>query len=144
MKALSIRQPWAWLIVQGYKPVENRTWRTSYRGPLLIHAGKGFDKEGFLWVIANTDVGPDMPSIWEFTKEPGYLGGIIGQAELYDCTDHAEIPLPGWDGRRGVLSDPRRWFFGPHGLWMRDPIALPFRPLRGQLGLFNVPDEVIA
>ncbi|HHY88739.1 MAG TPA: ASCH domain-containing protein, partial [Chloroflexi bacterium] len=40
MKALSVRQPWAWLIAQGYKTVENRTWATNYRGPLLIHAGK--------------------------------------------------------------------------------------------------------
>jgi len=37
--SLSIRQPWAWLIVQGHKPIENRTWPTTYRGPLLIHAG---------------------------------------------------------------------------------------------------------
>ena len=41
MKALSIRQPWAWLIVCGHKPLENRSWPTPYRGPLLIHAAKG-------------------------------------------------------------------------------------------------------
>ena len=39
MKALSVRQPWAELIVAGLKDVENRTWRTDYRGPVLIHAG---------------------------------------------------------------------------------------------------------
>ena len=39
MKALSIRQPWAELIVAGLKDIENRTWRTDYRGPVLIHAG---------------------------------------------------------------------------------------------------------
>src|SRR5438045_8559495 len=39
MKALSIRQPWAWLIVNGHKPVENRSWSTKYTGKLLIHAG---------------------------------------------------------------------------------------------------------
>ncbi|WP_245839042.1 ASCH domain-containing protein [Yersinia kristensenii] len=38
MKALSIRQPWAWLIVNGYKDIENRTWNTKCRGPVLIHA----------------------------------------------------------------------------------------------------------
>lgn len=38
MKALSIRQPWAWLIANGYKDIENRSWRTNYRGPVLIHA----------------------------------------------------------------------------------------------------------
>jgi hypothetical protein len=39
-KALSIRQPWAHLIVAGIKQIENRTWTTRYRGPLLIHAGQ--------------------------------------------------------------------------------------------------------
>ena len=38
MKALSVRQPWAHLIVTGIKRVENRFWETPYRGPLLIHA----------------------------------------------------------------------------------------------------------
>ncbi len=37
---LSIRQPWAWLIVNGYKDIENRTWSTRFRGKVLIHAGK--------------------------------------------------------------------------------------------------------
>jgi hypothetical protein len=40
MKALSIRQPWASLIVAGYKDIENRSWRTSYRGPVLIHSAQ--------------------------------------------------------------------------------------------------------
>ncbi len=39
MKALSVRQPFAWAIVHGGKDVENRSWATSYRGPVLIHAG---------------------------------------------------------------------------------------------------------
>ncbi len=40
MQALSVRQPWAWLIVAGYKDVENRGWATKYRGRILIHAGR--------------------------------------------------------------------------------------------------------
>ncbi len=38
LRVLSLRQPWAWLIVNGYKDIENRSWRTNHRGPLLIHA----------------------------------------------------------------------------------------------------------
>jgi hypothetical protein len=38
MKAITVRQPWAWLVVTGKKDIENRTWRTHYRGKLLIHA----------------------------------------------------------------------------------------------------------
>lgn len=41
MKALTIQQPWASMIASGEKWVENRTWRTNYRGPLAIHAGLG-------------------------------------------------------------------------------------------------------
>ena len=39
---LSVRQPWAWLLCEGLKDVENRNWRTNYRGELFIHAGKSF------------------------------------------------------------------------------------------------------
>lgn len=46
--ALTVQQPWAWLIVKGYKPIENRTWRTDFRGRLVIHAGKTFDTAGYL------------------------------------------------------------------------------------------------
>ena len=38
MKVIVVRQPWAWLIVKGYKDIENRTWATRFRGPLLIQA----------------------------------------------------------------------------------------------------------
>jgi ASCH domain len=38
MRTLSLRQPWAWLVVNGYKDIENRSWRTNHRGPLVIHA----------------------------------------------------------------------------------------------------------
>ena len=40
MKALSIRQPWSWLIAAGYKDIENRTWHTNYRGKFYVHAAK--------------------------------------------------------------------------------------------------------
>ena len=40
MKAISIKQPWAWLIISGYKTVENRKWYTAHRGDILIHASK--------------------------------------------------------------------------------------------------------
>lgn len=45
MKVITIRQPWATLIAKGYKKYEFRTWKTNYRGKLLIHAGKGIDKK---------------------------------------------------------------------------------------------------
>lgn len=131
MKALSIRQPWAWLIANGYKPVENRTWNTHFRGQFLIHAAQKFDRDGFMWVIANTEVGLDMPSMWEFEKEPGYRGGIVGSATLTDChnSDNGSW-IPG-------LGE-SQWFFGPFGFVLRDAKPLPFRALPGKLGFFEV------
>lgn len=45
MKVLSIKQPWASLIANGYKEYEFRTWKTKYRGEFLIHASKQIDKK---------------------------------------------------------------------------------------------------
>ena len=46
MKALTLHQPWAWLVAFGMKEVETRRWSTNYRGPLAIHAGKEHDGDG--------------------------------------------------------------------------------------------------
>ena len=45
MKALTVKQPWATLIAEGMKEYEFRSWKTNYRGKLLIHAGAGIDKD---------------------------------------------------------------------------------------------------
>ena len=45
MKVLTVKEPWASLIVNGYKEYEFRSWKTNYRGKILIHAGSGIDKE---------------------------------------------------------------------------------------------------
>jgi len=47
MKALSIIQPWAWLITRGYKDIENRGWYTPYRGRFLVHASKAYPKRHY-------------------------------------------------------------------------------------------------
>ena len=119
MKAVSVRQPWAWAIVAGHKPIENRGRRTHHRGPLLIHASKKYDRSGhhFIEDALGIQVPDDLPS-----------GGIIGQADLVDVVD-------------GSIS---RWFFGPFGWVLANPRRLPFIEVRGQLGLFEVPDHIIA
>lgn len=45
MKVITLKQPWATLVIEGYKKYEFRTWKTNYRGEIYIHAGKGVDKE---------------------------------------------------------------------------------------------------
>lgn len=126
MKALSIRQPWAWLIVHGYKPVENRTWRTHFRGQFLIHASAGMTRSDYTSAkdLAQRN-GVAIP------RELLEFGGIVGMANLTDChsrNDGSWIP--------GVGESP--WFFGPYGFVLRDAKPLPFRPLPGKLGFFEV------
>ncbi|MEQ1713838.1 MAG: ASCH domain-containing protein, partial [Hyphomicrobium sp.] len=88
MKVLSIRQPYPWLIFNGGKSIENRSWATSYTGPLLIHAGKALypDAERIRdwWNnLVSTDITgkyPQMPLLDDLPK-----GAIVGVAELAGC-----------------------------------------------------------
>jgi hypothetical protein len=118
MKALSIRQPWAWLVASGVKDIENRTWDTRYRGMVLIHAGKALDVDGFRnWPLGCT----------RETAHTLGMGGIIGVALLTGT------------GTRWLST----WYEGaPNIGWRMDAAArLPFSPLKGSLGLFNVTCE---
>ena len=71
MKVLTIKQPWASLIIEGYKRFEFRSWKTNYRGDLLIHSGKSIDKEAYERLKGYLT---EMP-----------LGKIIGKVELTAC-----------------------------------------------------------
>ncbi len=58
MKVLTLKQPWASLVANGYKIYEFRSWKTKYRGEILIHAGSGVDRE---WLNKNKDKNIDFP-----------------------------------------------------------------------------------
>lgn len=119
--ALSIRQPWAWLVIHGGKDIENRTWPTKIRGRVLIHASKGLtvpeweDAHEFVAVF-NDELAQSMPRVSRLER-----GGIIGEAEIVDCVQDFES----------------EWFSGPYGFVIRNPKPLPFRPCRGALGFFR-------
>lgn len=117
ISTISIKQPWAWLIVHGFKPVENRDWKTNIRGPIFIHAGKDVDRAGYEWVRKNLpEIFGKIPAPWKIEK-----GGIVGAAMLTDCvTNHLSI-----------------WFFGKYGFVLDDATPLPFVPMPGQLGFFK-------
>lgn len=122
MKALSIMQPWAWLIVNGHKSIENRTWRCHYRGPILIHAGKKLDKEPWQDLCDGWHpvTGTSLPK----EIDPPFcldFGGIVGEAEIVDCVERSDDP----------------WFVGPFGIVLRNARPLPFRPCKGALGFFT-------
>jgi hypothetical protein len=72
MKAISIRQPWAWLIVNGMKDIENRTWKTNYRGQLFIHASSKFDNRPLPEIEDQYRI--KLPPIDELRR-----GGIVGK-----------------------------------------------------------------
>lgn len=71
MKVLTIKEPWATLIIDGYKKYEFRSWKTNYRGKILIHAGMSLEK--------------DMLKRFEEYDLKCSKGEIIGEAELTDC-----------------------------------------------------------
>jgi hypothetical protein len=111
---LTIRQPWASLVVHGHKPVENRVWRTNYRGVLYIHAGtkphgvKAEEIERKFNVVI---------------KRPLLYRGIIGRVNLVDVVRNHNSP----------------WFEGPYGWVLEAAEPLPFIPLPGRLMLFQLP-----
>lgn len=74
MKALTICQPYADLIANGEKWIENRTWPTSYRGPLAIHAGKSRD-----WLMDDDDTTGMV------------FGAVVAVADLVDCRRLADL-----------------------------------------------------
>lgn len=124
MKVLSIRQPWAWLIVVGWKDIENRTWSTAYRGPLLIHASKQMSLRDYLSVKGWLESVP-WPGLAPVLPPPGQLqfGGVVGSAGITDCVSESASP----------------WFFGPHGFCLAGQRPCEFIPMRGRLGLFEAP-----
>jgi len=124
--ALSIRQPWASLILLAGKDIENRTWETKVRGRILIHAAKGMTKREYLDAMDFADangllrIGHLLDS-FELDNLP--RGGIIGSVNLVDCVYQSDSP----------------WFQGPYGFVLSDPKPLSFTPFKGQLGFFDVP-----
>jgi hypothetical protein len=122
MKVIVIRQPWAWLIVNGFKDIENRSWKTRYRGALLIQASAGLPAKRALEEIRLYAYrrGVDLPEGFE-------RGGIVGMAQLDDC----------------VTSSQSKWFEGPVGWVLSKPKTLRFIPLKGRLGLFDPPGEIV-
>jgi hypothetical protein len=145
MKALAIRQPYAWLVVHGIKDVENRSWPTRYRGRFFIHASKAIDQDDVR--LVNEKLAPRGIAL------PAELprGGIVGIVTLVDCVQRIDIPW--WRRLLCRVIGPERisgcrqpvaseWFEGPYGFVLRDARPLPFIPWRGQQSFFNVPDDL--
>ncbi|MFC3228759.1 ASCH domain-containing protein [Marinibaculum pumilum] len=128
MRALSIRQPYAFAIVNGWKDIENRDWPTRFRGPVLVHAGKKEERDDVFDVLRfiAERTGRDPHVIASKYRDQKALGCIVGAVDIADCvTEHAS-----------------GWFYGPYGFVLTN--GRPCKPVacRGALGFFTVPDEV--
>jgi hypothetical protein len=130
---LSIKQPWTWLIIHGHKDIENRDWTTSYRGLLLIHAGKRVDENCFgrdgrlLADYWRSRYGDELVTSMPQHRQQYETGGIVGIATVVDVVTHSESP----------------WFLGRYGWVLEEAHPLPFVAYRGQLGLFRVPMSLL-
>ena len=148
MKALTLTQPWATLVAIGEKRIETRSWRTTYRGPLAIHAAKGFPPDAremcreepfdeILW-NARYRFFDDLP-----------CGVVIATAQLIDCIHlretHDPIALAAFDAHGARYERA----FGNYGIgrymWLLTDVVRiePPVPARGALGLWDWQPEPV-
>lgn len=127
--ALSIKQPWAALLAAGVKTVEVRTWRTTRRGRVLIHAGKLPDPRPEAWAWVTTP---------ELVASAAQVGGVVGAGELTDCITYTSREKFAADCGRH-LNDPN-WYAesGMHGFAFRALRPVPFVPWAGNTFFFPV------
>jgi len=121
VRCLSVRQPWAAFIVAGIKKVECRSWCTSHRGRILIHAS-----------LRRSSTCPELSEV-QCAVPPELLaarGVILGECDLADCREATQ------EDRDAALCDIDDGIFA----WVLKN-ARAFRdliPLKGKLGLFNI------
>lgn len=123
MKCLSIRQPWAWLVCVGAKTIENRSWATTYRGVIAIHAS------GYTKAVDGLVSGENaIPGV---ERELFAFGAIVGVAEIYDVVPICE-PL---------RQNP--WAEGPYCIMLRNAqLFVEPIPHKGRVNLCDLPCEV--
>lgn len=119
IKTITIRQPWAYLIINGQKDVENRSWLTRYRGPIIIQsAARVGNRDAFdaLCFDIERETGIRLPL--KFT-----LGSTEGIVTLSAVTQNSRSI---W-----AASGEYHWI-------LKDPVKLPAVPVSGKLGLWDL------
>jgi hypothetical protein len=141
MLGLSVWQPWAWLIVNGYKDIENRNWWTRFTGRFLVHASKRMDNMTLTEIVEQYHVKIDDPEAAQ-REIKEQRGGIVGVAKMTNCCDYSTC-----DGYVAGMApwslNSLKWFHGPYGFVLRDAAPLPFFPLRGRQGFFETGLEIV-
>lgn len=116
MKALSVKQPWASLIATGHKTIETRTWKTNYRGPILICSSLQRDKVATAWWSVT------YPSL---STSP--VGVCMCTAELVDCR-----PMVDEDQQVAMCG------MAPYAWVLANVKVVEPKPIKGKLGLYEV------
>ena len=119
LKAITLQQPWAWAVVKGFKKIENRSWKTKWRGLLLIHAGKSrrwLASDGQYLVSEEP-----IPPVDELA-----FGAIVGAVQLVDCVPKSK-----------VRGDPHAR--GPFCWLLSNAIEIEPIPCSGRQGLWTRP-----
>lgn len=124
IKALTIHQPWAFAVASGHKLIENRSWMTSHRGPLLIHAGRSLKsiEEGRRYL---DQLGIEMPPQSDLA-----FGAIVAIARIHGCCGVEEV------ADQPFAEGPICWL-------LKDVMTIQPFAYAGAQGLFNVPDGIV-
>jgi hypothetical protein len=127
--ALSLKQPWAALVVHGRKSIEIRRWATTRRGRILVHAAKVSDPRPGAWACVPADLRDAAQQV----------GGIVGSVEITGCVEYS-TPEAFVADRLLHLNDVA-WYRPPvmYGFVLTQPAVEPFRAFLGNIKFFSVP-----
>ena len=123
--ALSVRQPFAWAIMEGWKDIENRSWPTKRRGTIALHASGNLTRSEYeLFVQKRATRDRTIPDFEDLPR-----GAILGLVDIVDCVEKSRS----------------QWFTGPFGFVLDNPRKLP-EPIvcNGALSFWRVPDDIAA
>jgi hypothetical protein len=121
MKALSLRQPFAELVLIGRKTIETRTWNTTYRGKFLIHAAAKSNDEKM--------------EEYGFTELP--TGCIVGEAEIVDVKVYHDLETWNADVEKHCFPL-TEWTKTRYGFLLENVKRLKLKPYKGALNFFYV------
>ncbi len=132
IEALTLTPPWDGLIIHAGKNPENRKWKTTKRGWVLIHASAAMTRDDYDGAVSFAEVagyqGP-IPAFGDIRR-----GVITGAVKIVDCLHHDEQVRRGMDTRWAMR--------GQYGFMLASPIALPLVPAKGALSFWKVPRDV--
>lgn len=131
-KALTIKNPWAYLVAAGIKDIENRSFKTNFRGTILIHSAKVNDKGSVHMAnLLSEDQWKALPTINKIEVTVGEFNNssIIGQVDIVDCIQDS----------KSIWAIPGQWHWVLKNAVM---YAKPVTNVKGQLGIWNYKGEL--